>query len=186
MAVLRSPYLTGVVRLREVASGGKPLIAGETSHGVAQLQAAMRDLGYPLARSTSAGGTMDGFFGGETQNFVKQFQQDQRLPATALGDAQTLGAVDQALVLRLAAPIARIGRSMKRYSTRSEDREDRRDRRRQQVRPPKPLLGGSSVLEDDGNYRIGTDDPVITPDAGAGGWRSKLPAYTVRPEYAAI
>lgn len=192
MAMLRSAYLSSNARLREAAAGGRPLAAGETSAGVAQVQAGLRDLGYALNRSTGPGGAMDGFYGAETAELVMAFQRDRRLGATGIADPATLGAVDAAMAARpfmQPTPSFRIAsfragqpRVKRALAAQPASAAQPAGRRQASIAAPDPR----GIYFEDAQYMTGTEEPTIRPDAGAGVWKSKPWTYSAVAQKAAI
>ena len=170
MVALRSPYLLSNARLREAAAGGKPLGEGERSPAVAQMQAALLDLGYGPG-GTAPGQVMDGTFGTGTAELVKAFQRDKGLASTGVLDTGTLVAADQALAVK--TPMtpshqSRVGRTAITPSAQSAGRNT-------------PPIGPSTprpLPYEDEYYMIGTEDPFAISDPGAGAWNSKPKTYS--------
>ena len=194
MGAIRSPYLAGVARLEQVAGGGKPLLLEERSTGVAMLQAALRDLDYPLVRSANSTTVFDGYFGAETEQFVKQFQRDRSLDPNGIADQRTMAVLDSALLARLPKPLPRFGGapSWARLDGRGRDQQPAAPSpillapSKPAAPPPIPAPGPHPHHYSDLNYKIGTGDPVVTPDAGAGAWNSKQKTFTTRVKAATI
>lgn len=181
MASLQSPYLSNVTRVREVAAGGKPLALGETSAGVAQVQAALADLGYRFAQSAGQKMVMDGLYGSETVEVVKAFQRDRKLDATGIVEVHTLAAVDGMLSSQLAKPLSpkpRPGRVSHNGSVPAQPVGRRT--------PPIKAPDKYAIYFEDDYYMIGTEDPTVAPDAGAGPWKSKDVTYSVAAQWAVI
>lgn len=194
MGAIRSPYLAGVDRLEEVAGGGKPLRLEERSTGVAMLQAALRDLDYPLLKSTDPVTIFDGYFGAETEQVLKQFQRERHLDPDGVADQRTMAVLDLALLSRLPKPLPRFGAAP------SWARPQKRGGGSQPTLPvsaqlaptkpsgppPIPPPGPHPHHYADLNYKIGRGDPIVTPDAGAGAWNSTPKAWTTRAQAAAV
>lgn len=178
MAVLRSPYLAANARLREAASGGRPLVQGETSVGVAQLQAALSDLGYSLPRSIGPLQAVDGFFGAETVTAVTAFQKDRKLAPTGSADAQSLAAADAALATAL--PLMPQPRRHRAASTVGKAQPVGRRA------PPIAQPASFGIYFEDPNYMTGVGDPTIAPDGGAGVWNSRRRTFSAVALRAAI
>ncbi|WP_260600128.1 peptidoglycan-binding domain-containing protein [Sphingomonas endolithica] len=180
MPVLRSPYLANAAELRSIAAGGGALRTGARSLGVAQVQAALRDLGYGLTRSTGKGNAMDGFYGEETTGMVRAVQRDRALPQTGIVEAATLGAVDQYLAVKQPLTLTIKPRPGRNYSSKSAAKAAARGAKPIGPADPYPL-----PLWDE-NYEIGTSDPTVTPDPGAGGWNTKPRTFSAIAQAVAI
>lgn len=132
-----------------------PLRLGERGLGVALLQAALIDLGYPMPITTSGKGFPDGNYGQETRSTVLKFQEKSKIDRDGLAGKQTIDKLDKLLMSLLPGS--------------------------------KPLIGKSlSSLFSAHDYKIGTDDPIVTPDPGAGPWNSKPKTMSAKVQRAAI
>ena len=180
MPVLRSPYLSNTIELRRVAAGGAAITAGARSPGVAQVQAALRDLGYGLTRSTGQGNVMDGFYGDETVEMVSAFQLQRALPQTGVMEARTLAAIDTAMAVKLPVSPKQGSRGGRMSAPPTTAKPAGRNAKPMGAADARPL-----PFWDD-HYEIGTADPFLQPDAGAGGWKSKPLTYSATAQAAAI
>jgi peptidoglycan hydrolase-like protein with peptidoglycan-binding domain len=170
MPTLRSRYFAPNKRLQNAASGGKLIARGERSDGVALLQAGLCDMGQKMPRSTRPDGSLDGVFGQETYDAVRTYQSSKKAPAlTADGIAgpKTLGALDLDL-------LARQGHAPK---------VPAKPAKPEPKMPPPPNV---PVNINDLNYKIGTADPQVTRDPGAGAWNSKPKSALAITQMAAI
>jgi hypothetical protein len=138
--ILKSAAFRGNLRLEKAAVNSPPLSEGETSNGVALLQASLITLKYKLPISTTGKhGAPDGIFGQETKSAVMAFQKDQKLKVDGIAGQKTIACLDALL------PLA----------------------------PPPTLPKPPKLVPISTDFKIGTDDPKITPDRGAGPWNSK-------------
>ncbi len=179
MPYLRSAQFKDNQRLQNAANGGKLIAKGETSHGVAAIQAALQDIGYQLPNSTKPNKSMDGIFGAETEGAIKKFQGSQTLKADGIVGPKTLAALDE-LLLKNAKPTP--PRPPKRRPTRPKlpPAPPKPPVVPAPARPPSaptppqpPAAPTQPVQVDDPYYKIGTDDPPLGHDVGAGAWNSK-------------
>jgi peptidoglycan hydrolase-like protein with peptidoglycan-binding domain len=130
-------------RIRRAAMNAPPMAAGERGPGVSILQAALIDVGYKLPGSTGHAGQPDGIFGMETRDAVYQFQVDQKLKKRD-------GIAGRDTLERLARVHLGLHPSLQ-----------------PGIPPARPVLPISTR-----DYELGTANPVITPDRGAGPWNS--------------
>jgi len=73
---LRSVRFASNQRLQRAAENAPPLTRGEPDRTAMSLvQEALVDLGYAMPRSTHPDGSMDGIYGSETEDIIKQFQR---------------------------------------------------------------------------------------------------------------
>lgn len=93
---LTAPRFIKNLRLQKASENQPPLMAGETSKGVSDLQQALVDLGYAMPISTHKGRKPpDGIFGPETQAKVIEFQKDEGLVADGMAGKHTLARLSQ-------------------------------------------------------------------------------------------
>src|SRR5262249_43418052 len=123
-----------------------PLARGERGHAVALLQAALIQLGYPMPMSTTAGGGTDGIYGDETADTVRSFQSDATITIDGIAGHQTLSHLDG--MLPAAAPP-------------------------KAAPPPPPPPSVPTPYPSSHDFKIGSDDPPMHADKGAGKWNSK-------------
>ncbi len=154
MPTLRSRYFAPSQRLQQAAGGGRPLAQGESSSGVALLQAGLCDCGYRLPRSTRPNGSLDGVFGSETATQLRSYQATKPLKPDGIAGPRTLGAMDMDLMAKQGAsppstppPVI--------------------------PKPKQPPPPNVPVNIDDLNYMIGNANPPLTPDIGSGPWNVK-------------
>ena len=77
---LTNPRFASNQRLQRAALNAPAIRRGERDRvAVAILQKALVDCGFPMPRSTRPDGSMDGIFGGETEQKVKDFQEQNGL-----------------------------------------------------------------------------------------------------------
>ncbi len=86
-------------QLIEVESGKLFLATGSSGDGVAQMQLALSQLGFPFPRSIKQG-RPDGIFGAETDGAVKRFQGEFALKPDGVVGRRTLDKLDALLVQR--------------------------------------------------------------------------------------
>jgi peptidoglycan hydrolase-like protein with peptidoglycan-binding domain len=155
---LKSLAFRGNARLEHAADGGPALSQGEAGQGVALLQAALVTLKYKLPKSTTMKhGAPDGMFGSETYHAVMAFQTDQKLVVDGLAGGRTIGRLDSLLPPAPPAGAPKLPKLPKPPPVSPAP-----------VAPPPAPKMPVSV-----DFKIGTDDPVIVPDPGAGPWASK-------------
>ena len=141
---LKSAAFLGSTRLERALRNQPPIAQGESGHGVALLQAALITVGYKLPLSTTKKfGAPDGIFGQETRRAVVAFQVAQKLTVDGVAGRDTIRRLDSLLPAPAPPKPAEL---------------------------PKPAPPALPVSKD---FKIGTDDPKITPDKGAGPWKSK-------------
>ena len=106
---LQSSRLKNNARLRTAAASGKKAIGkGERDkEAVALLQSCMEELGFNFVRSKH-GGKLDGVFGTETDQIIKEFQGKHGLKADGLVGPKTLGVLDAIYTAFLTADAARL------------------------------------------------------------------------------
>ncbi len=139
---LSYPPFVASDRIRKAAANSPWMGQGETSSAVGILQGALADLGYKLPITFKKTGLPDGIFGKETKGVVYQFQVDQKLASKdGVAGSQTFSRLDTLLAAKKKPP-------------------------KVIPAPPKPHKPPPPAA--DRNYQIGTSDPTITPDPGAG------------------
>lgn len=133
-------------RIRKAAANAPWMKKGEVGTGVGILQGALADLGYKLPITFKKTGFPDGIYGAETKAVVHQFQNDQTLAGKdGVAGAETIARLDSLLsAKKKPRPIIRIRRLIPKLP-----------------RPPDPL-------KIDPHYKIGSSDPSIPRDPGAG------------------
>ena len=86
-------------QLLAASTNKPPLQKGATGEGVAILQQALVDLGFPMPNSTAHGIRLpDGIFGTETARTVLAFQKAHHLKQDGLAGAKTLQKLEQLLI----------------------------------------------------------------------------------------
>ncbi len=139
---LKHPPFVASERIRKAAANSPPMSYGEQGYPVAILQGALIDLGYKLPISTQKTGNPDGRYGKETKAVVTQFQVDKKLPGKD-------GVAGRDTIARLDALLM-----AKKGAPKSTPK------------PPVPPPPSNR------HYMIGTRDPAIKPDVGAGAFNS--------------
>jgi len=91
---LQSQPFVGIKQLQQAAKNAPPLERSSVGPGVALVQAALVDLGFPMPRSTRKFGGMDGIFGPETEATVRSFQEKQGLEADGVAGSETVLRLD--------------------------------------------------------------------------------------------
>jgi len=86
-------------RLQSAAANNPSMRNGETSEGVETLQQALIDIGFAMPLSTRKTGLPDGIYGNETRSVVQKFQVREHLFADGIAGAETLGRLDQILLV---------------------------------------------------------------------------------------
>jgi len=155
---LKSAAFKGNLRL-ESASLGNSVRPGETGHAVALLQGGLISLGFKMPISTTKKhGAPDGIYGDETKRVIRQFQADQKLSQDGIAGRNTITRLDALLPPALLPP-----------------------------KPPEPIPPPpSSSVPSSTDFKLGTDDPKIAPDAGAGPWNSKPKEVITAAQYVGI
>jgi peptidoglycan hydrolase-like protein with peptidoglycan-binding domain len=92
--MLRSRRLSANPRVQTAAANNPPFRKGASGDGVAAVQQALVDLGYPMP-ITTAQGKADGIYGDETVATVAQFQRDERLSPDGIAGHDTLHRLDE-------------------------------------------------------------------------------------------
>lgn len=143
---LTFPPFAAVEAIRNAAKNSPPLKFGDKGPAVAVLQGGLMDLGYKLPVSTRKTGFPDGDYGKETKDRVFQFQTDAKLTKKdGIAGKETILEMDKRLAAKTAKPIS----------------------------PPKPPNPPVPLPPSDKNYTLGTINPPIKPDPGAGVFNSK-------------
>ena len=145
-----------------------PLSRGESGHGVSLLQAALITLNYKLPGSTTKKhGAPDGIFGDETLSAVRSFQADQKLVIDGIAGKSTISRLDSLLPAAPPAPPPKLPKPNPVAP----------------IPPPSPPALKMPVSAD---FKIGTGDPTIIPDRGAGPWGSKPKEVLTAAKYVGI
>ncbi len=93
---LVSRRFAGNEQLQAAARNAPALRSGAAGKGVELLQAALLDLGFPMAVSTGNGAKRaDGVYGPETAKTVRDFQSGAGLSADGIAGRDTLTRLDQ-------------------------------------------------------------------------------------------
>jgi hypothetical protein len=104
-SLLRSPRFHGNGRLENAAINNPAMRWGERNDGVAALQQALIDLGFPMPGSTQNGtAPPDGAWGPETQRTVVAFQRRNGLGADGVVGRLTMRKLDEAFSGAAGAP----------------------------------------------------------------------------------
>lgn len=144
---LKYPPFANNARIGRAAVNSPPMASGEQGAAVAILQGALIDLGYPMPISTKLKSRPDGIYGNETRNVVVQFQTDQSLlKKDGIAGHDTFEKLDKLLGSGPPKP----------PSPPSPP-----------PAPPQPIPFPST-----NEYEIGSGDPPIGHDPGAGPWNS--------------
>lgn len=128
--------------LEHVARGGPILKVASRGSAVALIQGALIDLGYKMPKTTRSKGHPDGVFGTETDVALKSFQSSQGLTSDGRLGKFTMVALDKEMV----------------SSTTPAPH----------VPPPPPPAPPLRTA----HYQLGSADPPLKADAGAGIWNS--------------
>lgn len=175
---LKSTAFRGNQRLEKAADNNPPLCQGETSNGVALVQAALITLKYMLPISTTKKhGAPDGIFGEETKSAVMAFQTDQKLKADGIAGQKTIARLDSLL------PLAPLPKPLKLPKPAPPPPVKPGPK---PVTPPSPIPSKPAPIPISSDFKIGTDDPKITPDRGAGPWNSKPKEVLTAAKYVGI
>ncbi|MBL8588083.1 MAG: peptidoglycan-binding protein [Methylobacteriaceae bacterium] len=163
---LRSILFRGDARLEKAAQNAPPLAKGETSRGVALLQAGLLRVGYAMPVSTRRRhGAPDGIFGDETEAVVRRFQTAQKLAVDGVAGKDTLTRLDSLL------PQGRPPRPPSRVRPKPPP-----PRPRPTPPPPGPTPvppTPTPVIPPSPDFKLGVDDPPLGHDPGAGAWNSQ-------------
>lgn len=160
---LRSSLFKGNARLEAAASNAPPLRYGESGNPIMVFQAGLLQLGYKLPISTRRlKGVPDGIYGDETFAVVKQFQHDHHLQKDGLAGRQTIHAMDLLLPKAGISPPAPVAPPLPKPSKPPAPSP-----------PTPPPPGPAPAMPKSDKFKIGTDDPPIKPDRGAGVWDSE-------------
>ncbi len=143
---LQYPPFAASSRIQDAFKNLPTMKRRESGPGVVLVQTALLDLGYKLPISTRKTGKPDGVYGDETHAVVIQFQKDKKLKHDGIAGNKTLEKLDQLMV-------AKSGKNPVPSPP---------------VAPPTP-----PPIPPNRDYKIGTDDPTITPDPGSGVWGAK-------------
>lgn len=140
---LRYPPFRASDRIAKAARSAPWMKWGERNTGVAILQGALLDLGYRMPVSTKKKGVPDGIYGNETYGTVLQFQTDQKLRGMD-------------------------GTAGRETFTRLDQILSKKSKPLVPSPPPKPIRPPA-----DNHYTLGTRNPSLRHDPGAGPWNSK-------------
>lgn len=157
--VLRYKPFRSCQRIVNVVISGKWLYLGEKSDGVMLLQGGLVSLGATMP-ITMRSGSPDGSYGNETVNCVKDFQGANGCTIDGIAGTQTLTKMDKLLAQKLGLGLPPAAPGV----------------------PAPPMV---PVFRDK-NYILGTNDPVLRHDLGAGAWDSKSREVTYIALAAAI
>lgn len=135
-------------RIVKAARSAPWMKMGEINTGVAILQGVLIDLGYKMPISTRKKGVPDGIYGKETHKAVLQFQTDQMLMGKDGLAGRETFAKLDRILVKKAKPIV----------------------------PPPPAPPFTPPT--DNHYTIGTGNPPVRHDPGAGAWNSKPTEFT--------
>jgi peptidoglycan hydrolase-like protein with peptidoglycan-binding domain len=112
---LRLPRFADDPDLRAASENKPPLRQGAKGEGVAILQQALVDLGFRMPRSTRGGDSLpDGIYGAETAATVKSFQGVNGLQADGVAGRQTLGRLEDLLIVASEAEQAKFRAELRR------------------------------------------------------------------------
>ncbi|MCC7342932.1 MAG: peptidoglycan-binding protein [Bryobacterales bacterium] len=140
------PPFAASTRIQDAFKNQPTMKRRESGPGVVLVQTALLELGYKLPISTRKTGKPDGIYGDETHAVVLKFQTDKKLKHDGIAGHNTIEKLDQLM-------LAKSGKN----PTPSPP-----------VAPPAP-----PVIPPNRDYKIGADDPTITPDPGSGVWGAK-------------
>jgi hypothetical protein len=145
---LQYPPFAASARMHAASNNAPALRYGERSEGVQLLQAGYITLGFKMPRSTKPNGLTDGKFGNETRSVTRDFQKACKLKPDGSPGRNTIGALDRALVGK-SSPKPKPGKP---------------------IPPPKkpPVIIPAGKY-----YKIGTGNPPLKHDKGAGPYNSK-------------
>lgn len=149
-------------RLEAAADNFPPLRYGETGNPIALFQAGLLQMGYKMPISTrKLKGAPDGIYGDETFATVKKFQGDQKIKIDGIAGKQTITRLDGLLPKGKPVPPKPLPPAPKPPGPKPPT-------------PPAPTPPGPTPpIPESTQFKIGTDDPPIKPDLGAGVWNSE-------------
>jgi peptidoglycan hydrolase-like protein with peptidoglycan-binding domain len=157
MALSYVPFKASA-RVRAASQDSPPFQRPERGPGVALLQAGLIQVGLPMPGSMGPGGLPDGAFGNETERRVRDFQtRYPPLGVDGVAGRDTLAKLDSLLAAA---------------STPAPPPTPKPP-----PRPPNPVSP---------DYQIGTSDPALGHDPGAGPWGSKPKTVATLAAKAAI
>ncbi len=160
-------------RMQAAGRNSPPLRRGETGIGPALLQAGLIELGYTLPVSTAKTGSPDGIYGGETQAAVKRFQAaNPPLVDDGVAGAKTLAVMDAKLPVS-AQPAPKPPKPKPGPAPKPQPQPQPQPKPKP---PPAPLEPKPLRPPPHDKFKLGTADPPLKPDAGAGAWNSEWPS----------
>src|SRR5882672_1917746 len=172
---LKSAAFRGNPRLEHAAGNNPPMAQGESGHAVALVQGALITLNYKLPISiTKKHGAPDGIFGAETKAAVIAFQKDHTLKDDGIVGQKTITTLDSLL------PLPTTPKPKKPIPPPPVKPAPK------PITPPSPGPSKPPSIPVSKDFKIGTDDPKITPDRGAGPWNSKSKEVLTAVKYAGI
>ena len=158
---LKSIAFRASARLAQVAINNPAMRRGEQGVGVSLVQAALLTLKYRLPVSNRKHGAPDGIFGPETFQAVSKFQGDHKLKVD--------GVVGQRTILKLDSLLPEAPKAKPAPPPAPAHLPPS---------PSKPASPRPAVIPTSPDFAIGTNDPIIKPDRGAGPWGSKSKELT--------
>ena len=157
MALSYLPF-TANPRVQAASQNAPPFRRYEHSSGVALLQAGLIQLGFPMPESMTAAGVPDGVFGDETERKVRAFQtRYPPLEVDGVAGRDTLAKLDVLLIAASTPPP-----------------------------PPTPSPPPRRPNPSSPDYTVGTADPSLGHDPGAGPWASRTPTIATMAAKAAV
>jgi peptidoglycan hydrolase-like protein with peptidoglycan-binding domain len=98
---LKYPPFTACLQLQQASRGSPSLGLRSHGPGVALVQGALLDLGYPLPLTMAKLGIPDGSYGHETCAAVRSFQTKSKLKPDTVAGPKTIAALDAAMVKQM-------------------------------------------------------------------------------------
>jgi peptidoglycan hydrolase-like protein with peptidoglycan-binding domain len=168
--VLRSSLFKGNVRLEAAAHSAPWLRYGETGYPIALFQTGLLQLGYKLPISTrKKKGHADGILGDETFAAIKKFQSDHKLKPDGFAGNKTMRALDA--LLPAAKPV--LPKPLPPAPKPTPKPKPAPGPTPPTPTPAPPGPAPTPPMPTSTKFKIGTDDPPIKPDKGAGVWDSE-------------
>ncbi|SRR6266481_5371658 len=162
--MLRSMAFRHSERMMRAEVNSPPLSKGEHGLGVALLQAALIKAGFEMPISTRHAGRPDGVFGNEMEHVVRSFQRRHKLFVDGVAGRATISALD--------AILAKSERPTPPSKPKPSPIPPAAPTPAKGVAPP-TATPTPFVPPADPDFEVGTNDPALHHDFGAGPWDSQ-------------
>lgn len=167
---LKSFFFKFSHRMELAATNIQPFKRGEISAGVSLLQAGLIQVGFALPKSARRlGGVPDGIFGAETDAALRAFQSKYKLKVDGVAGAKTIMALDN-LLAEGQGPLLSLVPSIKTPNPTPANSGGPTGKRALPVTPAAPT---AFTPRPHGWLGLGSNDPIIRHDKGAGIWGAK-------------